>query len=132
MKAGEMMINIFVKRTIIILCCFLSIVSLANYVFADAQSAVSSFNGSVAKVSEADAMSKKIIGTILSVVRTIAAAVAIVILVVIACKYLLASAGDRADIKKYAVNYIIGAIIMFSASGLMGIIKEAVDNALGG
>ena len=43
---------------------------------------------------------------------------------------MLASAGDRADIKKYAMNYIIGAFIMFGATAITSIIKTFVDNTI--
>lgn len=72
-----------------------------------------------------------ILGTILEIIRIIAVAVAFTILVIIGCKYLIASAGDRADIKKYALNYIIGAVILFGASAILGIAKNFTDAALG-
>ena len=42
----------------------------------------------------------------------------------------MASAGDRADIKKYAVNYIIGAIILFGTTGILGIVQNFVKNSV--
>lgn len=128
-----MKINMF-KKIVTILCCFLIIFSLCYTLFFNvlAAGSVTSYSGTIDGVSDAAGMSKKIIGTILSVIRTVAAAIAIIVLVVIACKYMIASAGDRADIKKYAVNYIIGAVILFSASAIIGIIKDAVDDSLGG
>lgn len=79
---------------------------------------------------EGSAAITKIISAVLSVVRTAGAAVAIIILMTIAAKYIMASAGDRADIKKYAVNYVIGAIILFGASGILGLVKDFVDNSV--
>lgn len=123
--------DILIKKVIIMLCCFIFVFSLGYYVWAASVSdAVKGFDGTVENVDEAAKMSKTIIGTILSIIRTISAAVAIIVLVIIACKYILASAGDRADIKKYAVNYVIGALILFSASAIIGIIKDAVDESL--
>lgn len=71
-----------------------------------------------------------IIGAILTIVRVIGVTVAVVILMVIGAKYIIASAGDRADIKKYAVKYVIGAIILFSASGLITLIQNFTMNSL--
>lgn len=127
-----------IKRIIIIASCILVVFSLIYSVFAadgfanPSQIIKSSFGGSVSGTgikTAADA-SIKIISTILSIIRTIAAGIAIVVLIVIACKYILASAGDRADIKKYAVNYVIGALILFAASAIVEIIKQAVDSSL--
>ncbi len=72
----------------------------------------------------------EILGGILAVVRVAGVTTAVVILMVIGIKYLIASAGDRADIKKYAVKYIIGALILFSASGLIGIAQGIISESV--
>lgn len=72
----------------------------------------------------------QIISAVLGVVRTAGAAVAVIILMTIAAKYIMASAGDRADIKKYAVNYAIGAIILFGTTGILGVVKSFVDTSI--
>ena len=73
---------------------------------------------------------RKILGGILAVVIAVGVTTAVVILMVIGIKYLIASAGDRADIKKYAVKYIIGALILFSASGLIGIAQKIIKGSV--
>lgn len=123
-----------ISKIVVIISCFLIVFSLGHEVFADGASTLikSAYTGDGASnIESAENSAKVIISTILSIIRTVAAAIAIIILIVIACKYILASAGDRADIKKYAFNYIIGALILFSASALVGIAKTAVDDALG-
>lgn len=85
------------------------------------------------KGSEAPEGSKaitSIIAAVLGIVRTAGAAVAIIILMTIAAKYIMASAGDRADIKKYAVNYVIGAIILFGTTGILGVVQKFVENSV--
>ena len=82
------------------------------------------------KAGDAKTVTKDIIGAILNTIRVASAGIAVVILIVLACKYMLASAGDRADIKKYAMNYIIGAFIMFGATAITSIIKTFVDNTI--
>ena len=73
---------------------------------------------------------RKILSVVLEVTRTVGAAVAIIILMVIGAKYIIASAGERADLKKYAINYVIGALILFGASGILAMIKEFVVDAV--
>lgn len=63
-------------------------------------------------------------GTAISVARTVGVGVAITILMVIAVKYMIASPGDRADIKKNAVPFVIGAVVLFGASGILGLLAE--------
>lgn len=66
----------------------------------------------------------KIIGSIITIVQVIGVGVAIIMLIVLAIKYISAAPGDKADIKKHAVVYVVGAIVLFAASGLLGIIKN--------
>ncbi len=65
-----------------------------------------------------------IAGTAITVAQVIAVGVAIVMLIVLAMKYMVSAPGDRATIKKHAVVYIVGAVVMFAATGILGIIKE--------
>ena len=39
-------------------------------------------------------------------------------------KYMMSAPGDRADIKKHAVHYVISALILFGVSGILTIISE--------
>lgn len=107
------------------------IVSLFSNVFAG----VSDFKGSLdggAGVTSAKTAIIAIISSVLGVIRVVGAAVAVIILLMLACKYIIASAGDRADIKKFAVTYIIGSVVMFGASGLATMAKKFVDASTGG
>lgn len=59
--------------------------------------------------------------------RIVCATIAVVVLLVISMKYMLSAPGDRADIKKHAVHYVIGATILFGASGILGIIGKFAE-----
>lgn len=65
-----------------------------------------------------------IIGTIITVAQIIGVGVAIIMLIVLAIKYISAAPSDKAEIKKHAVVYVVGAIVLFAASGILGIIKN--------
>ena len=117
-----------VMKLCLIIFNIILILSLFSNVFAD--SVVKSFGGDVSKAGEGKDAIITILSSVLGVVRTIGVAAAVIILLVIACKYIIASAGDRADIKKYAINYIIGALILFGASGIASLIKSFVDAAI--
>ena len=75
-----------------------------------------------------DESATNILGAIISVVQIIGTGVAIIMLLVLAMKYMIAAPGDRADIKKHAVVYVVGAVILFGASGILGIIKNFTQN----
>lgn len=65
-----------------------------------------------------------IIGSIITIVQIVGVGVAIIMLIVLAIKYISAAPGDKADIKKHAVVYVVGAIVLFAATGILGIIKN--------
>ena len=67
---------------------------------------------------------KSLGNTILGIVQVVAAAVAVIMLIVLAIKYISASPNDKASIKQSAIVYIVGAICLFGASGLLSIIQS--------
>ena len=63
-------------------------------------------------------------------VSSASAAVAIIMLTILAIKYMASSPNDRAEIKRGAGVYVVGAIVMMSASFLVTVIKEFSDNSI--
>lgn len=63
-------------------------------------------------------------GTVITAIRIIGICVAIVMLLTIAMKYMTAAPGDKADIKKSAIQYVVGAIVLFGVVGILGIISK--------
>lgn len=62
--------------------------------------------------------------TAISVMRIVCVTIAIVILLTISMKYMMSAPGDRADIKKHAVHYVIGAFILFGVTGILSILDN--------
>ena len=71
---------------------------------------------------------QKLGGTFLTIFKVVGVGIALIMLIVLAMKYMLAAPGDKADIKKHAVIYIVGAICLFGASGIMQIIGNLSKN----
>lgn len=73
-----------------------------------------------------------VLNIILGIAQVVGVAIAIIMLIVLAIKYISSAPADKAEIKKHAVIYIVGAVVLFGASGLLGIIKtftnETVNN----
>ena len=74
--------------------------------------------------SKASKVTAKIISMIINIAQIIGAGVAIIMLVVLAIQYISASPNGRAEIKKNSTLYVLGAIIIFAASGILGIIRR--------
>ena len=61
---------------------------------------------------------------IAGIIATIGIAVALGVLIWLAIKYITAAPSDKADIKKSAVAYVIGAVLLFAASGVLALIQS--------
>ena len=69
-----------------------------------------------------------VVGAAISVIRIIGTGVAIIMLVAIAIKYMSAAPGERAEIKKHAVPYVVGAIVLFASTNILKIIQDFSQN----
>lgn len=69
-----------------------------------------------------------IVYSVITIARIVGVTVAIVMLLVVAMKYMSAAPGEKADIKKSAVVYVVGAIVLFAVTGILGIINSFSSN----
>ena len=67
-------------------------------------------------------------GSILGIVKVVGIMIAVGMLIVLGIRYVIASANDKAEIKKSAVGYIIGAVIIFAAVGILQVIETFASN----
>ena len=81
--------------------------------------------------SGASEAASNIIGMIINIAQVIGMGVAIIMLIVLAIQYIAASPEGKAEIKKNATIYIVGAIILFAASGILGIIRRFAVKSIG-
>lgn len=75
-------------------------------------------------------LAEEIGGAVLGIVSAIGMAVALIMLVWLGVKYVMASPDGKADIKKQAFAYILGAVLIFGASTIIGYIKTFIDENL--
>ena len=89
------------------------------------------FNGNIEndKAKETANKVKDVLLAVLKGVRTTGAATAIVILIVIGMKIMMAAPSEKANIKQYSINYVIGAFILFGASGILTLIQRIADSS---
>lgn len=59
---------------------------------------------------------------IITVITTVGSILAVIVLVVLGIKYMMGSAEERADYKKTLMPYFIGALLIFAASAVAGIV----------
>ena len=120
-----------VKKVLILGIIAILLSAAFSQVFAIQGSDITSaFKGSTGTNLQGASNVQKTIGTVLDAVRIASAAIAIIMLTVLAIKYMVSSPNDRAEIKRGAVVYVVGAIVMMSASFLVTVIKEFSDNSI--
>jgi len=65
---------------------------------------------------------KRIAGAVITITRIVAAGIAIIMISVLAMKYMTAAPSEKADIKKHAIAYVVGAVILFGVTWILGIL----------
>ena len=69
--------------------------------------------------------------TIVTIMQTVGVVVAVVILLVLGIKYMMGSAEEKADYKKSMIPYIVGAVLIFASTAIVGVVYD-MANALNG
>lgn len=67
---------------------------------------------------------KNMFNAILGFIQAISYAFALGMLLFVGIKYVMASANEKADLKKGSISYVIGAIIIFGAGTLCGVFQN--------
>ena len=63
-------------------------------------------------------------GKIISVITTAGSILSVVVLIVIGIKYMVGSVDEKAQYKKTLVPYVIGCILVFTASTIAGLVYQ--------
>ena len=108
-----------------------ALVMLSQVTLAAGQSAANMSATSFTRTDKSGASNAvtNIIGSIINIAQIIGMGVAIIMLIVLAIKYIAAAPEGKAEIKKNATIYIVGAIILFAAAAILQIIKNfAIEN----
>lgn len=109
--------------TILMLICVMASFLKTSYAY-DYTTDIKNINKETGSDSNSKGKVTDVVGAILKTARVIATGVALIMIVVLAMKYMMAAPGEKAEIKKHAVVYIVGAIVLFASSGLLGIIQS--------
>lgn len=86
--------------------------------------------GITAKTTDAAASTQTFLWSVLGIVQVVAISLAVIMLIVLGVKYVSAAPAEKADIKQSAMIYVVGAILMFGASGIIQIIKTFAGAAI--
>ncbi len=125
------------KRKVIKLVAIFLMIFLMLNIFVNTKVQAAGFGGMTVgtvvdnaedKSGASDVMSN-ILGACLTIMQVVSTGAAVIMLIVLAIKYMGSAPSERADIKKSATIYITAVIILFAASGILTIIRNfAVKN----
>lgn len=105
---------------ILVVTCFVS-----NIVFADDISDVISNMKDVGKVNNAGGSNMgKILNGIIKLIQIAGSGISVLVVTILGVKYMMASANEKADIKKQAVPIIVGCVLLFAGSNIAGLIAD--------
>lgn len=120
------------KIFIIVLIIFLVLASF-NIVYGidkgEVKSTLSDIDG---KGGDMGAGVKNIVKVILGVVRIAGMGIAVIMILSFGIKYMVSMPADRAAMMKQSVVYLVGALLLFGASFIVGVVAEVVETASGG
>lgn len=125
------MLKKYLKITLAFLVLIIALNGIvANLANADYRSEMSTAFSNVDKdvSNDANEKVKSVVGVVITIARIVGVAVAITMLLVVAMKYMTAAPGEKADIKKSAVVYVVGAFILFAVTGILGLINQFSSN----
>lgn len=73
---------------------------------------------------------KTIMGTAINVIRIVGTGIAIIMITYIAIKYMSAAPNEKADFKKSATGFIVGAVVLFAATNILTMIADFATKAI--
>lgn len=79
------------------------------------------------QASDAAANVQNIAGKVLNIVQIVGVAVAIIMLTILGIRYVSLSPNEKAEYKKGLTIYVIGAVLLFGASMLIGVIRNFIS-----
>lgn len=109
------------KRFVVVLISIMIIFALCNVVFAK-----DPFDPNRYNVTDVNAENTTIrfMGSLLDVIQVICVGIAVIVLIVLAIKYMGVAPDGKAEIKKNMVVYVIGAVVMFSAATIIEVLQK--------
>lgn len=119
-------INRIMKITTILVIAMMLVSTLSTVFATGAAGVLNDLKGNTGAATAVTKTANNIIG----IVQVICYAAAVIMLVLVGVKFITASPEGKAEIKKSAIQYVIGAIIVFAAGALLGVISNLSNNVV--
>lgn len=109
-----------------IICIVLIFIIILSIIYNDVDAAYSVTDLTGTQLNNQKALSFG--NTIITILTTIGSVLSVIVLIVIGLKYMLGSVEEKASYKKSLFPYVIGAVFVFGASLIAGIIFNVLTN----
>lgn len=114
-----------ITKIVTILILIATILGAVNMVFATDVNIPGSNNSGYAGTG-LESSTERVIG----IVQYICYAAAVILLVILGVKWLIAAPDQKADMKKSAIVYVVGAILVFAAGVILQVIRNVAKNTI--
>lgn len=114
------------KKVISLVVVFTMILSFVTFVYAD-DPGISQLTGAMSGVSTMASTSSKVgtvINNVIGLIQMVGSGIALIVITMLGIKYILASPGEKADVKKQIMPILIGCVLLFGAVNLMAAVAE--------
>lgn len=109
-----------ITKILSVLLIVISILSVFSMVFASSEMTIPTAAQPVGGTGKIQTVTSNVIW----IVQLICYAAAVIMLMYLGVKFITASPEGKAEIKKSAVIYVIGALMVFAAGAILGVIKD--------
>ena len=114
------------KKVISFVVIFTMMLSFVTYVQAD-DPGISTLISTMSGVSTMASTTSKVgtvINNVIGLIQMVGSGIALIVITILGIKYLLASPGEKADVKKQIFPILIGCVLLFGAVNLMEAVAE--------
>ena len=107
-----------IKKVLAILIIFILVILLVG-------NTVQAFSVNDLTGTESDAQEIKTVGNkVIQVISVVGSILSVIVIIVLGIKYMVGSVEEKAEYKRTMIPFLIGAIIIFAASSIAGIIYQ--------
>lgn len=75
---------------------------------------------------------QNVVGTIVNTIRIVGTGISIIMITYVAIKYMSAAPSEKAEFKKSAMAFIVGAVVLFASSQILGVIANFATSNIEG
>lgn len=115
------------KTILVIILISLTVISIGTSVFAAGVNAVNPKSLTGTTVTGTSGITN-IGNKLITIISTVGSVVAVIVLIVLGLKYMMGSAEEKAEYKKTLLPYVIGALMVFAASTIAGVLYGFLTN----